>query len=77
MIQSENETDDDRETGNDESFSESGITRLTGAEADPIGAELKRIYDDAATEPLPQELLDLLSRLEELERADAARERRE
>ena len=48
----------------------SRVTRITAAEADPIGAELRRLYDDAATEPLPERFLDLLEQLERLEASE-------
>lgn len=44
-----------------------GITRIT-EENDPIAAALRRVYDDAATEPLPEDLSRLLSQLEAAEK---------
>lgn len=44
-----------------------GVTRIT-EEQDPIAAALRRVYNDAATEPLPDDLTRLLSRLEAAEK---------
>ncbi|HUF55714.1 MAG TPA: NepR family anti-sigma factor [Thermohalobaculum sp.] len=44
-----------------------GVTRIT-EEQDPIAAALRRVYNDAATEPLPDDLSQLLSRLEAAEK---------
>ena len=44
-----------------------GVTQITD-EQDPIAAALRRVYNDAATEPLPEDLSRLLSRLEAAER---------
>lgn len=35
---------------------------------DPLMGRLKALYDDAAAEPLPEELLTLLAKLDEAER---------
>lgn len=40
-----------------------GVTRITAAEHDPIAAALRQMYDDAAQEPLPDELTRLLDKL--------------
>lgn len=40
-----------------------GVTRITAAERDPIAAALRQMYDDAAQEPLPDELTRLLDQL--------------
>ena len=45
-----------------------GVTRITSDERDPIAAALRRVYDDAATEPLPDELSRLVSKLEASEK---------
>ena len=44
-----------------------GVTQITD-EQDPIAAALRRVYNDAATEPLPDDLSRLLSRLEAAEK---------
>ncbi len=36
--------------------------------SDPIISQLRGIYDDVASEPLPPEMLDLLAKLDEAER---------
>lgn len=38
------------------------------AEQDPILKRLQQVYNDVADEPLPDRLLDLLSKLDEAER---------
>lgn len=43
--------------------SSEGVTRITAAERDPIAAALRQMYDDAAQEPLPDELTRLLDQL--------------
>jgi len=43
------------------------ITEFDGTAEDPITAQLRRLYDDAAAEPLPEHLLRLLDRLAEAE----------
>lgn len=43
------------------------ITEFDGTIEDPITTELRRLYDDAAAEPLPEHLLRLLERLAEAE----------
>lgn len=43
------------------------ITEFRGDAEDPITVELRRLYDDAAAEPLPDHLLRLLDRLAEAE----------
>ena len=45
-----------------------GVTRITSEERDPIAAALRRVYEDAATEPLPDDLSRLLSQLEAAEK---------
>lgn len=37
-------------------------------EKDPIVAELRKLYDGVVDEPLPDQLMDLLRRLDEVER---------
>lgn len=37
-------------------------------ESDPIVAELRKLYDGIVDEPVPDQLLDLLRRLDEVER---------
>lgn len=37
-------------------------------ESDPIVGELRKLYDGIVDEPVPDELLDLLRRLDEVER---------
>lgn len=37
-------------------------------EGDPIIVELRRLYEGVADEPLPDHLMELLRRLEEIER---------
>ena len=37
-------------------------------EGDPIVAELRKLYDGVVDEPLPDQLMDLLRRLDEVER---------
>ena len=37
-------------------------------EGDPILAELRKLYDGIAEEPLPDQLMDLLRKLDEIER---------
>ncbi len=44
------------------------IVRLGEKGDDPITANLRRIYDEAAQEPLPDHLLQLLDKLAEAER---------
>lgn len=44
-----------------------GVMRIT-EEHDPIAAALRRVYNDAAKEPLPDDLSQLLSRLEAAEK---------
>ena len=44
-----------------------GVTRIT-EDNDPIAAALRRVYEDAATEPLPDDLSRLLSQLEAAEK---------
>ena len=39
-----------------------------GLEDDPIVDELRRLYDGIAEEPLPDQLTDLLRKLDEVER---------
>jgi len=41
----------------------------SGEEPDPLMAELKQMYDSVAEEPLPQELLTLLDKLDKAERS--------
>lgn len=48
----------------------SGVTRIASGQPDPIVFELRRLYDDAATEPLPDRLIDLLDQLERLESSE-------
>lgn len=45
-----------------------GVTRITSTDSDPIAAELRKLYDDAAKEPLPDELTRLLDELDAAER---------
>lgn len=47
--------------------SDKGITRITSEDRDPIACALRRLYDDAAKEPLPDDLSRLLSQLEAAE----------
>ena len=54
--------------GIDEDAKRKGITRITSEERDPIASALRRVYNDAATEPLPEDLSRLLSRLEAAEK---------
>ncbi len=44
-----------------------GVTRITD-DNDPIAEALRRVYNDAATEPLPDDLSRLLSQLEAAEK---------
>ena len=44
-----------------------GVTRITSDDGDPIANALRRLYDDAAQEPLPEDLSRLLSQLEAAE----------
>lgn len=37
-------------------------------ESDPIVAELRRLYDGVVDEPLPNDLMELLRKLDEVER---------
>lgn len=46
---------------------EKGVTRITSEDRDPIASALKKLYDDAATEPLPDNLSRLLSQLQAAE----------
>ena len=46
---------------------EKGVTRITSDDGDPIANALKRLYDDAAQEPLPEDLSRLLRQLEAAE----------
>lgn len=39
--------------------------RLSPQKEDWIASQLKRVYDDALNEPIPQEMLDLLNALDE------------
>lgn len=43
------------------------ITEFEESGDDPITAELRKLYDDAVAEPLPDHLLRLLDRLAEAE----------
>ncbi|MCL5777523.1 hypothetical protein M1105_11060 [Limibaculum sp. FT325] len=43
------------------------ITEFDGTAEDPITVQLRRLYDDAVAEPLPEHLLHLLERLAEAE----------
>ena len=52
---------------NDEARKSRGVTEIT-EEQDPIAAALRRVYNDAAKEPLPDGLSALLSRLEAAEK---------
>lgn len=38
------------------------------SESDPVLGPLKKLYDDVASEPLPDDLMKLLDRLDEAER---------
>lgn len=40
----------------------------SGLEGDPVVDELRRLYKGIADEPLPDQLLDLLRKLDEVER---------
>lgn len=37
-------------------------------ESDPIFQQLRKVYDDVASEPLPDRFLELLAKLDEAER---------
>lgn len=39
-----------------------------GSEGDPIMGELRRLYDGIVEEPVPDQLMDLLRKLDEIER---------
>ena len=53
--------------GAEREAAEKGVTRITSEESDPIAAALRKLYDDAATEPLPEDLSRLLNQLEATE----------
>lgn len=46
---------------------DAGDDDLAALVSDPIVSRLKVAYDNVASEPFPQHLLDLLERLEEVE----------
>jgi hypothetical protein len=46
---------------------ETGITEFDEGSQDPITAELRKLYNDALAEPLPDHLLRLLDKLAEAE----------
>lgn len=53
--------------GAGESGVDKGVMRITSDDRDPIACALKKLYDDAATEPLPENLSRLLNQLEAAE----------
>ena len=55
--------------GNDENRADpKGVTRITASDGDPIASALRQLYDNAAQEPLPDELSKLLDRLDAAEK---------
>ena len=54
-----------KDTG--EQSEDRGVTRITSDDGDPIASALRRLYDDAAKEPLPEDLSRLLNQLEAAE----------
>jgi hypothetical protein len=54
--------------GRDVAGLQKNVDSENGLKGDPIISELRRLYDGVVDEPLPDNLLELLRRLDEVER---------